>query len=116
MLHYLWPFGIERHCFCTKLSPEQCWERLEAQTLSEGRPLDDLEEDGVYAFLHPLGFTLRKAIRSRGLQIVAEGRFVPTAEGTCVKVRLSLPEGVLIVIGLIFVALLLSLPMFGPSF
>jgi hypothetical protein len=82
MLHCLWPFGSERHRLSARLSPEQCWERLEAQTLAEGRSLDVCVADGVCAFLHPPGFTLRKAIRSRGLQIVAEGRIVPTVEGT----------------------------------
>ena len=111
------PFGIERHRLVTRLTPEECRERLSALLATQkdqwrilggpppGRPLDGtVRQDG---------FTLMRF--TTGLQsfkTVASGRLVPTPDGTEITIRLGIHP---IVLGFVavFTLLVLSLVLVG---
>lgn len=111
------PFGIERHHLVTRLSPEECRDRLSALLATRkdewrvlggpppGRPLTGTVNEGGFS-------VLRFSSGRQSFRTVASGHFVPTPHGTEVTIRLGMHP---IVLG--FVAMLtllfLSLALIG---
>jgi hypothetical protein len=84
-------FALERHRLLTRLSPEECRERLRARL--QGCPLA--------GSVDCQGFSVRRSLGSvTSFQTVATGRFVPTPAGTVVTVQVGVSKAVLALTGL----------------
>lgn len=105
------PFGIERHRLVTRLSPEECRDRLSALLATQkdewrilggpppGRPLTGaVNEDGFSV--------LRFSSGRQSFRTVASGQFVPTPHGTEVTIRMGMHP---VVLGFVAVLTLLFL-------
>jgi hypothetical protein len=87
---YWWPFAVRRHRLVTKLTPQQCYERLQPRVKPMPFWPTDLPSRYVRGEVYPTNFTIRKGIGySNPLQTVAIGQVKATPRGSDIGVRLS---------------------------
>jgi hypothetical protein len=93
MSDYWWPFAARHHRLVTKLTPEQCYERLQPRVKLLPFWPTRLRSRYVRGAVSPTSFSIRKGIGySNPLQTVAIGHCRAIPQGTEISVSLSADE------------------------